>query len=86
LILTHPAIADVAVIPKPDDEAGEILKTFVVLKLDQSLDADSLIGFVAEKIAAFKKIRALEFINQIPKSPSGKVLRHILVEGERAIS
>jgi len=86
LILTHPAVADVAVIPKPREEAGEIPKAFVVLKTDQSLDADASMGFVVENISPLKKIRAVEFIDQVPKSSSGKIFWRILVERERANS
>ena len=82
VMLTHPAVADAAVIPCRDDEAGEIPKAFVVLKGEAS--ADALMKFVAERVAPHKRIRALEFIEQIPKSASGKILRRLLVEKERA--
>jgi acyl-CoA synthetase (AMP-forming)/AMP-acid ligase II len=82
LLLTHTAVADAAVIPCHDDEAGEVPKAFVVLKRDAS--AEELMEFVAAQVAPHKKIRALEFIDQIPKSLSGKILRRVLVEKERA--
>ncbi len=82
VLLTHPAVADAAVIPCRDDEVGEIPKAFVVLKGDAS--ADAIMDFVADRVAPHKKIRALEFIDQIPKSASGKILRRLLVEKERA--
>jgi acyl-CoA synthetase (AMP-forming)/AMP-acid ligase II len=81
LLLTHPAVADAAVIPVQDDEAGEIPKAFVVLKGDAT--AGELMDFVAERVAAYKKVRLLEFIDKIPKSPSGKILRRVLVQQER---
>jgi acyl-CoA synthetase (AMP-forming)/AMP-acid ligase II len=81
LLLTHPAVADAAVIPKADEEAGEVPKAFVVKKADVTESA--LIDFVAERVAPFKKIREVEIVDQIPKSPSGKILRRILVERER---
>ena len=81
LLLTHPAVADAAVIPAEDDEAGEVPKAFVVLKGEAS--AEALMDFVAEKVAAYKKIRLLEFIDKIPKSASGKILRRVLVQQER---
>jgi acyl-CoA synthetase (AMP-forming)/AMP-acid ligase II len=82
LLLTHPAVADTAVIPCPDDEAGEVPKAFVVLK--QETSAEELMEFVAGQVAPHKKIRSVEFIEQIPKSLSGKILRRVLVEKERA--
>jgi acyl-coenzyme A synthetase/AMP-(fatty) acid ligase len=81
LLLTHSCVADAAVVPCPDDEAGEVPKAFVVLKGDAS--AEELMNFVAERVAPHKKIRKLEFIDKIPKSPSGKILRRLLVEQER---
>jgi acyl-CoA synthetase (AMP-forming)/AMP-acid ligase II len=83
LVLTHPAVADVAVIPSPDEEAGEVPKAFIVLKPGQQLTAEALMEFVAGKVAPHKRIRRLEFIAQIPKSASGKILRRMLVQQER---
>jgi len=82
VLLTHPAVADAAVIPCRDDAAGEIPKAFVVLK--GAATEDELIRFVADRVARYKKIRVVEFIEQIPKSLSGKILRRVLVEKERA--
>jgi acyl-CoA synthetase (AMP-forming)/AMP-acid ligase II len=84
LLLTHPSVADCAVIPAPDDEAGEVPKAFVVLKTDHSATDAELIAFVASHVAPHKKIRRVEFVEQIPKSPSGKILRRVLVARERA--
>jgi acyl-CoA synthetase (AMP-forming)/AMP-acid ligase II len=82
LLLTHPAVADVAVIPSPDEEAGEVPKAFVVLRGEAT--PNELMSFVAERVAPHKKVRRLEFIEQIPKSASGKILRRVLVERERS--
>ncbi|MCX6048147.1 MAG: AMP-binding protein [Chloroflexi bacterium] len=82
LLLAHPAIADAAVIASPDEEAGEVPKAFIVLK-DQA-SAEEIMAYVAERVAPYKKIRRLEIVNQIPKSASGKILRRVLVEQERA--
>jgi acyl-CoA synthetase (AMP-forming)/AMP-acid ligase II len=81
LLLTHPQVADAAVIPCPDDEAGEIPKAFVVLR-GEATEAE-LMKFVASQVAPHKKIRLLEFIDKIPKSASGKILRRVLVQRER---
>jgi acyl-coenzyme A synthetase/AMP-(fatty) acid ligase len=81
LLLMHPCVADAAVIPYPDDEAGEVPKAFVVLKGE--VPAEELMNFVAARVAPHKKIRKLEFIEKIPKSPSGKILRRLLVQQER---
>ena len=83
LLLEHPNVADVAVVGKPDEEAGELPKAYVVAK-DSSLTADDVMSFVAERVAGFKKIREVEFIDEIPKSPSGKILRRVLSDMEKA--
>ncbi len=76
LLLTHPAIIDAAVVPKADKQSGEVPKAFIVLK--QDISADEIIAWVAEKVAAYKQIKEIEFIDKIPKSPSGKILRRNL--------
>jgi acyl-CoA synthetase (AMP-forming)/AMP-acid ligase II len=83
VLLEHPDLADAAVIPIPDEEAGEVPKAFVVLKKGRELSAESIIEFAAERVAPYKRIRQLEFVAQIPKVPSGKILRRELVERER---
>jgi acyl-CoA synthetase (AMP-forming)/AMP-acid ligase II len=81
LLLSHPAVADAGVIPSPNEEAGEVPKAFIVLKQDAT--ADEIISYVAERVAPHKRIRKVEFVSQIPRSPAGKILRRILVEQER---
>src|SRR5437867_3822230 len=78
VLRTHPAVADAAVIPLPDEHCGEVPKAFVVPRGD--ISAADLMAYVAERVAPYKKIRAVEFIDAIPKSPSGKILRRMLKE------
>ncbi len=87
LLLTHPSIADAAVIPCADDDAGEVPKAFVVPRGDQpALDAAAVMAWVAERVAPYKKVRKVEFTDRIPKSASGKILRRELILRERAKS
>jgi acyl-CoA synthetase (AMP-forming)/AMP-acid ligase II len=83
VLMTHPGVLDAAVVPVPDMESGEIPKALVVPATD-AVSADVLMAYVAERVAPYKKIRQIEFIDAIPKSPSGKILRRVLVERERA--
>ena len=83
VLCSHPAVADAAVVPMADDECGEVPKAFVVLRGEAS-PAD-LMAYVAERVAPYKKIRVVELIDAIPKSPSGKILRRVLREREHAV-
>jgi acyl-CoA synthetase (AMP-forming)/AMP-acid ligase II len=80
----HPAVQDAAVIPKPHREGGEIPKAFVVLREGFQASPEELMAFVAEKVAPYKKIREVEYMTEIPKTLSGKILRRDLIEQERA--
>jgi len=84
LLVQHPAVADAAVIPSPDDVAGEVPKAFVV-KRGEVTDGE-LMSWVSERVPSYRKIRRVEFIDEIPRSLSGKILRRVLVEQERSKS
>ena len=81
LMLTHPAVADVAVVGLPDAEAGEVPLAFVVTKPGAEQDAAALQAFVAGHVASYKQIRQVRFVDAIPKSASGKILRRVLKAG-----
>lgn len=82
LLLTHPGVADAAVIPSKDVEAGEVPKAFIVPKT-AGLSASEIMEFVGQRVAPFKKIRRVEFIEAIPKTASGKILRRALLDRDR---
>jgi acyl-coenzyme A synthetase/AMP-(fatty) acid ligase len=75
LLLGHPKVMDAAVIGVLDEDKQEIPKAFVVAAPDSGLTEDEVMSFVAEHVAPHKKVRRVEFIEAIPKSSSGKILR-----------
>jgi acyl-CoA synthetase (AMP-forming)/AMP-acid ligase II len=82
LLLSHPKIADAAVIGVHDEDGEEVPKAFVVLK--EPLSPEAIMEFVAANVAPHKKVRRVEIVDQIPKSATGKILRRVLREQEKA--
>jgi acyl-CoA synthetase (AMP-forming)/AMP-acid ligase II len=78
VLLAHPKVLDVAVIGIPHPTAGEAPKAFVVA--DGPVDANELLAWTAARVASYKKVREIEFIDQVPKSPTGKILHRVLKE------
>ena len=75
LIITHPKVADVAVIGIADDEAGEVPKAFVTAVDGETVTLEEIQALVAEHLVSYKQIKVLEVIEAIPKSAAGKILR-----------
>jgi acyl-CoA synthetase (AMP-forming)/AMP-acid ligase II len=82
LLGAHPAVADCAVVGRPDEAAGEIPVAYVVRRRD--VDAAELIDHVAERVSPHHRVRAVEFVDEIPRSPAGKILRRMLADRERS--
>ncbi|KAL5712083.1 hypothetical protein ACHQM5_014288 [Ranunculus cassubicifolius] len=78
VLLLHPEIIEAAVVPYPDEIAGEIPMACVVKKGLSEVEEDDIISFVANKVAPYKKIRKVVFVESIPKTASGKILRRHL--------
>jgi acyl-coenzyme A synthetase/AMP-(fatty) acid ligase len=66
------------VVGRPDEEAGEVPKAFVALAGEAT--AEEIMAFVAERVAPYKRLRQVEFIDELPRSLSGKILRRVLME------
>jgi len=81
-LASHPAVADVGVIGVPDEVRGQIAKAFVVLKPGQSLSPDDLLAFCKGKIATYKLPREIVIVNELPRTPTGKLLRRVLKQKE----
>lgn len=80
LLLSHPEISDAAVVPYPQEEAGQIPVAFIVRKSGNLVNESQIIDFVAKQVAPYKKIRRVFFLNSIPKNAAGKVLKKELIK------
>ncbi|HLZ60559.1 MAG TPA: AMP-binding protein [Ktedonosporobacter sp.] len=85
LLMEHPAVLDSAVIGVPDDEAGELIKGIVVIRKGHEATPEEIIAFANGKLAGYKRVHIVEFIDVIPKTASGKILRRELKEREKAL-
>jgi len=81
VLATHPAVADAAVVGRADAASGEVPVAAVVTR--DALDPEDLMAWVAARVAPYKRIRAVRFVDAIPRTPAGKILRRALVEHER---
>ncbi|MEU7142405.1 AMP-binding protein [Nocardia sp. NPDC046473] len=81
LLYAHPAIAEAAIVAVPDDEFGQRLAAFVVRHPDQELDADAVRAHVKANLARFKVPRDVTFVDELPRTSTGKLLRRDLTAG-----
>ncbi|HEY3192186.1 MAG TPA: AMP-binding protein [Solirubrobacterales bacterium] len=82
VLVSHPRVKDAGVIGMPMEDGGEAPKACVVT--DDGVEAEELMAYVAERVAPYKRIREVEFVDEIPKSASGKILRRLLREEHAA--
>ena len=80
MLIAHPKIQDAGVIGIPDEECGELPKAFVVAK---DVSEEEIHSYMETIVAPYKQLRGgIEYVDEIPKSPSGKILRKVLKEKE----
>jgi acyl-CoA synthetase (AMP-forming)/AMP-acid ligase II len=80
VLYEHPAVSQCAVIGVPDDRWGEAVKAFVVLEKGQQASDDDIIEFCKKSLASYKKPKSIEFVQELPRNPQGKILKRVLRE------
>ena len=75
MLHAHPAVDEAAVIGVPDEQWGQKIAAFVVLRSDQTANAEELGEFCRQRLASFKKPEVVYFIEALPKNPLGKILK-----------
>ncbi|HLN75588.1 MAG TPA: AMP-binding protein [Nocardioidaceae bacterium] len=83
VLYLHPAVREAAVVGRPDDYQGESVQAFVALRSGQSATAEELQAHCRENLSAYKCPRTIEFLDDLPKTATGKILRRELKEGNR---
>ena len=80
LLYKHPAILEAAVVGVPDEKWGEVGKAFIVLKSGKALNQDEILKYLNDKLAKYKIPKYYEFLDELPKSAAGKILKRELVD------
>ncbi|XP_059062867.1 uncharacterized protein LOC131855599 isoform X1 [Achroia grisella] len=78
ILREHPDVQDAGVVGVPDPRTGEIPKAFVVVKEGSNVEEANILNYVSERVAEFKRIKEIVFLDSLPKNPSGKLLRRVL--------